>query len=183
MPISLDSAVEAALESQHFEYALCVSLPGGYNVTNNPSSLTLDGVTYTPDEILVSASDTTRKYAITADGATITMGNADQTLYQDYVTNGFYNEAISLHLVFVDGDYQLLNANASLPLYKGVLDSWTVKESKGKTSIAFRMTSHWSAWKTTKGRKTNTGSQSQYYPNDSVFEYSHQEELPVKWGL
>jgi hypothetical protein len=182
MPITLDAAVTAALDDPHFGYAMCVSLPGGYNVTNNPNDLTVDSVTYTSDEILVAASDTTRKYAITADGAEIRMGNADQTMYQDYVTNGYVNEPITLTLVFVDEDFNLLNANATMPVYKGVLDSWTVQESKGQASIAFKMTSHWSAWKVTKGRKTNTGSQAQYYPNDTVFEYSHQEELPVKWG-
>ena len=150
MPISLDSAAVSALESQHFEYALCVSLPGGYNVTNNPDSVTVDGVTYTPDQILVKASDTSRKSVITSDGAEITMGNADQTMYQDYVTNGYTNEPISLTLVFVDDDYQPLNSNAFLPVYRGVLESWTVQESKGTTTMAFRRTSHWSAWKTKK---------------------------------
>lgn len=183
MPVTVDSAVTTALESSHFEYALCVSLPGGYNVTNNPDSLTVGGVTYTPDEILVGASESTRKYEITADSAEITLGNADQTLYQDFVSNDYAGQPIAIVLAFVGDDFQPLNSNAYMPAYEGVLDSWTVKEDGGNTSIAFRMTSHWSSWKTKKGRYTNNGSQQQYYPNDTVFQYSHQEKLPVKWGF
>lgn len=183
MPISLDGDVATALASNHFEYALCVSIPGGYNITNNPDSLTVGGVTYTPDEILLGTSNTQRRYEISADSAEITIGNADQTIYQDYVTNTYEGQSVKILAAFVDEDFQPLNSNSVMVVFEGVLDAWAVNESGTKSTLKLKLTSHWSAWKIKKGRRTNSGSQQSEFPTDTVFEYSHMDELAYKWGL
>lgn len=183
MPISVDSTVDVALAESHFEYALCVQLPGGYNVTNNPDSLTVGGVTYTPDEILLGSSGTKRKYDISADSAEVTLGNADQTMYQDYVSNTYEGQPVVVLAAFVDDEFQRISANSYMVVYEGVLESWAVNEGTTKSELKIKITSHWSAWRVQKGRRTNSGSQNSLYPTDTVFEYSHMEELPFKWGL
>ena len=183
MPITVDAAVTTALNDPHFEYALCVQIPGGYNITDNPRSITVGGVTYTPDNLVLDGGDHTRRSEITADSADLVFDNADQTLYQDYVANDYEGQPIVALYAFVNDDYSVINANAYLPLFEGILDSWAATESGGRATLKLRSTSLWASWRTKKGRKTNSASQQQFFPNDTVFEYSHQEELPYKWGL
>lgn len=183
MPISVDAAVTSALASEHFDYALCVQIPGPYNVTNNPDAITVGGVTFSPDQILMEANDTQRQLEIKAADLEIVLGNADQTIYQDYIQNDYTGQSMSVWFAFVNDKHQRLNANSYMPLYRGLLDSWSVSESGTRTQIVLRGSSHWTAFSKVTGRRTNSGSQQQYFPNDTVFEYSHQEELPYKWGL
>ena len=183
MPVTVDAAVTTALNSNHFEFALCARTPGGYNITNNPDSLTVGGVTYSPAEILIGASGHKRTLDITASSAEITIGNADQVMYEDYTSSTYVGDEIEVVIAFVNESFQPLNSNAYMPLYRGVLDSFATSENGSSSSLTLKMTSHWQAWRDTKGRKTNSASQNQFYPTDTVFEYSHQEKLPVKWGF
>ena len=182
--LTVPASVDTALADEDLVWALLVDLPGGFPVTDNPHNLTYDGTTYTPAKVLLSAGDVKRAQDISADSYEITMDNADQAIYEDYVVTNRVGTAVEVFAAFVDaGTYDLRAADSVIKIYEGVLDSWSVSEQGSRASISIRLTSHWSAWKIVKGRFTNSSSQEETYSGDTIFEFSHQEELPIKWGL
>ena len=182
--LSFPSSVVNALASNDFTYSLLVDLPGNFQVTNNPHDLTWSSVTYSPAKLLMDVGDIERRQDISSDSFDIIMDNADQAIYQDYVANNRIGTVVPVYAAFVDPTtYDLLAADSVVRVYSGLFDSWDVSEAGTKATVTLRLTSHWSAWKVVKGRATNSSSQEEVYPGDTIFEFSYQEELPHKWGL
>lgn len=181
--ITVDSSVATALADDHLEYCLLVDLPGPHRITDNVRDLTYDGITYSTEQLLMSAGGLSRKREINADSYEVQVSNIDETIYQDYLGTNYTNQAVAVYLGFLDEDGDLISSASVMPIFKGVIDSWGLTESGSKSTLTIRMTSHWSQWKLIKGRRTNADSHEERYPGDTVFEFSHQDELPIKWGI
>jgi len=181
--ITVDSSVTTALADDHIEYCLLVDLPGPYRITDNVREISYDGNTYSPEQLLLSTGSVSRKREINADSYEVVVSNIDQTIYQDYVVTNYTNQPVDVYLGFLTESGDLISSVSVMPVFKGVVDSWGLSESGSKSTLTIRMTSHWSQWKLITGRRTNSDSHEERHPGDTVFEFSHQEELPIKWGL
>lgn len=182
--ISMPSNVAAALASANYRTAILINLPGtGFKVTDNHKELTYDGVTYKPDDqALLGASSVQRTNALSSSPYQIKFAGADRTAYQEYVDDAHFGKDAFIYLAFLDDDYALLSATSVIQIYAGLVDTWQFDETKTKSDFTIKLTSHWAAFEVVTGRFTNTSSQEEYYPNDTIFQYSQQEKLPMKWG-
>jgi len=181
--ITVPASVTNALASSDLTWSLLVSLPGGYEATDNPHNLTYDGTVYNSQVMVLEGGSLKRKSDITADSYEVLISNVDQSMYQDYVDVNRVGSQVSVYAAFVDpDDYNLLSSDSVVEVYRGLLDSWVVAEEGEAATMTVRLTSHWSSWKVVKGRFTNTASQTEVYPGDTFFEYSQQEVLPITWG-
>jgi hypothetical protein len=182
--ISMPSNVAAALASASYRTAILINLPGtGFKVTDNHKPITYAGVTYSPgDQALLGASSVQRTTSLSSSSYQIKFAGADRTAYQEYVDDAHFGEEASVYLAFLDDEYELLSSTSVIKLYAGLVDTWQFDETKTKSDFTIKLTSHWAAFEVVTGRFTNTSSQEEYYPNDTIFQYSQQEKLPIKWG-
>lgn len=182
--ITVPASVTTELGKSTFKTCLLLDLPGPFRITDNPKALTHNSLTYTPaDGIIMSAGDVNRQRELSSDSYEIGLDATNLGIYQDYVTNNRVGASVTMSLAFVDSTYNIINSDAVVMLYKGLVDSWSLSEQGSKAEFSIRVTSHWSAFKIRRGRYTNTASQEEFYPGDTLFEFSFQEELPIRWGL
>jgi hypothetical protein len=180
--------VEAALNSASFNIAVLVDLPSSGSVnlrlTDNARAITYGGQVYTPGGVqLMSVDPVRRGMEITSDSLQVTVDNISGDAYQDYVVNNHVGKAARVYVAFLNTSGALLSAGSVLQIYEGLVDSWSIEESGSESALLIRLTSHWSAFKVANSRFTNSASQNEVYPGDTFFDFSHQEELPVKWGI
>jgi hypothetical protein len=187
--ITIPNSVSTALEASTYRTSLLVNLPGvGFKITDNHKPITYAGTTYTTsDEIVLKTSNVSRTSDIAANSYTITFAGADKSAYQEYTNSGadyvrHVGKTGTLYLAFLDDNYELLDSTSVLELYTGVVDTWELSESNSTSEFSVKLASHWVTFEVTNGRFTNSSSQQEYYPSDEIFKYSHQEELPIKWG-
>jgi hypothetical protein len=187
--ITIPNSVSTALEASTYRTSLLVHLPGvGFKITDNHKPITYAGTTYTTsDEIVLKTSNVSRTSDIAANSYTITFAGADKSAYQEYTNSGadyvrHVGKTGTLYLAFLDDNYELLDSTSVLELYTGVVDTWELSESNSTSEFSVKLASHWVTFEVTNGRFTNSSSQQEYYPSDEIFKYSHQEELPIKWG-
>lgn len=187
--ITIPNSVSTALEASTYRTSLLVNLPGaGFKITDNHKPITYAGITYTTsDEIVLKTSNVSRTSDIAANSYTITFAGADKSAYQEYTNSGadyirHVGKTGTLYLAFLDDNYELLDSTSVLELYTGVVDTWELSESNSTSEFSVKLASHWATFEVTNGRFTNSSSQQEYYPDDEIFKYSHQEKLPIKWG-
>lgn len=183
--ITLPTAVSNALASHDYRYCLLVNLAGsGMQLTNNHKNITYNSVTYsTTDNLLIKTSDVNRTSGIESNSYTITVAGADKQAYNEYYNGQHNGKSATLFLAFLDDNYDLLASNSVVEMYTGIIDSWDLSETSTTSTFSIKLTNHWSTFEVINGRFTNTSSQSEFFPNDSFFQYSTQEKLPLKWGI
>ena len=185
--ISVPASVTTALNSPSFGIALCISLPGNgttFSLTDHWRNLTLNGTTYVANSFVISGTDEVKRDKdINVDSYTITVDNAELNIYEDYAQVNLVGQEATVDVAFVNPDTGvILGSDAGIRLYKGLVDSWVNDESGSKATFGIRLTSHWAAFNVVKGRVTNSASQEERYPGDTLFEFSFQDELQIKWG-
>lgn len=182
--ITMPSNVAAALASATYRTAILIDLPGtGFKVTDNHKEITYNSVTYKPDDqSLLGASSVQRTTALSSSPYQIKFAGADRTAYQEYVNDAHFGKDAFIYLAFLDDNYALLSATSVIQIYAGLVDTWQFDETKTKSDFTIKLTSHWAAFEVVTGRFTNTSSQEEYFPNDTIFQYAQQEKLPMKWG-
>jgi hypothetical protein len=183
--ITIPSSVTTALASTHYRVALLADLPGtGMSVTDNHKPITFGGTTYSAtDGLLLKTSDVSRTTAIEVNSYTLTFSGADKSAYTQYYDNTHVGKSATLYLAFLDDDYALLDSGSVVEMYTGIIDTWALSETGTTSDFSIKMTNHWSTFEIINGRFTNSSSQQEVYDGDTIFEYSTQDKLPLKWGI
>ena len=164
--ITIPSSVSTALASSDYRVALLADLPGtGMSVTDNHKPITFGGTTYSAtDGLLLKTSNVNRTTAIEVNSYTLTFSGADKSAYTQYHSNAHVGKSATLYLAFLDDDYALLDSASVIEMYTGIIDTW-------------------STFEIVNGRFTNSSSQQEVYDGDTIFEFSTQDKLPLKWGI
>jgi hypothetical protein len=183
--ITIPSSVTTALASTHYRVALLADLPGtGMSVTDNHKPITFGGTTYSAtDGLFLKTSDVSRTTAIEVNSYTLTFSGADKSAYTQYYDNTHVGKSATLYLAFLDDDYALLHYGSVVEMYTGIIDTWALSETGTTSDFSIKMTNHWSTFEIINGRFTNSSSQQEVYDGDTIFEYSTQDKLPLKWGI
>lgn len=185
--LTVDSSVTTALESNNWAHALLVQIPGAttHYYTDHWKDILYGANTYSHDgNLVLNSGRSSRDLELRADAITIRLDNADKSLYEEYAAANQVGKEVILSVAFVNkATGNLLAANSVAELYKGIVDSWSQMDDGGTSSFSIRLTNHWGAFEIRKGRYTNTASQEEAYPGDTLFEFSFQKVLPTKWGL
>ena len=187
--ITVPTSVTTALQSGVFNFCLAIALPGSgagtRRVTDHWKNISYGGNTYLSqsDVALVNVGDVKRQLEVGSDALTLQFDNTDNTLYSEYILTNHVGKFVTITALFTDADGDILAADAGMQVYTGLVDSWGLTESSSNARFALKLTSHWAAWKIKKSRYTNSESQEELYAGDTLFEFAHQEDLPIKWGL
>jgi len=177
--IQVNSALTTALSGDNFEYAYLVDLPVGLHYTNHGSDLVASGYTYDSNGLLVKFSNVARDSEMTLGTYQLELSNVDNGLAKTYAS-GLYRglEGVISIAIMIDGVIQ----GDPLVMYRGTLDSFSVRENKGTTSLSLKLTSHWASYNQTAGRYSSDTLQQDLHTGDRFFQYAHVEQTNLGWG-
>ncbi len=177
--LTVTTALSNALAGDNFEYAYIVDLPVGLHYTNHGSDLTVSGTVYESNGLLVKFADISRNPDLNLSTYQIELSNVDNTIAKAYST-GLYRglEGVISMVVMVDGAIQ----GSPLIMYRGTLDSFSVREDSGSASLSLKLTSHWASYNQKAGRYSSDTLQQDLHTGDRFFQYAHVEQNNLGWG-
>jgi len=169
----------AALNGDHFEYAYLVDLPVGQHYTNHGYNLTIDGSNYLTNGLLVKFANINQTQELNLATYSLELSNVSNTLAKAYAAGSYRGlSAVIKMVLLVDGVVQ----GAPVILYKGSLDSFSVRETGGTSSLQIKLTSHWASFNQKAGRYSSDQLQQDLYSGDRFFRYAHDETNNLGWG-
>jgi len=180
--IDVDPAILAALESDNFEFAHLVALPGGLFFTDHGSDIAYGGDTYVSNGSLLKTSPVMREKGLKAHTHQITLSSVDPAIYTLYKATNMVGGIGKVYKAVLDGAGAII-ANEPILIYQGTLDTWTVTEKNNSSNMIIKLTNKWSAMMQTAGLLSNPDSQEGAYPGDKFFEMAHEEKSNLGWGL
>lgn len=182
--IEVTPAYREILESDQLRPVHLIKLPG-LNLTTAPYDITWDGVVFQALGIVISLDGKRNTSEISANTYKLTLSNTDQTALALFGQNDYFGLPSKIYVGLLDESGNLIQeADGSGPFefYSGLFDSWVVNETTNKSTIDVTIRSHWAAFERKAGRWTNTESQQEQYPGDTIFEYAHLSDSEFKWG-
>ena len=188
MPITVPSEVTAAVSGPAFKFCRLYQIPGttpavNY-LTDHWKNITFNGNGYVSSSSVsvMNVDPAKRELDVSADSLQIEMDNTDKTIYEQYASNNQVGKIARIFIAFLDDSGDLLTTSSAVEMYTGIVDSWSQTDSTNESKFVLRLAGYWATFNVVKGRYTNQASQSEFYTGDTIFEFSHQDDLPVKWG-
>lgn len=177
--LTTSTAFTNAIAGDTFEYAYIVDLPVGLHYTNHGSDLVISGTTYESNGLLVKFADVSRKPDLNLSTYALDLSNVDNTIAKAYAS-GLYRglEANISIVIMVDGVVQ----GSPLVLYRGTLDSFSVRDTNGSATLSLKLTSHWASYNQKAGRYSSDTLQQDLHTGDRFFQYAHVEQNNIGWG-
>jgi hypothetical protein len=182
--ITLTPEYQAVLESDQMRPVHLIKLPG-LNLTTAAYDIAWDGTTYQALGIVLSLDGKRNTSEISANTYKLTLSNADQTALAVLGQNNYFGLPCRIYMGLLDDTGALIvdnDGNGPFEFYSGLYDSYVVNETNTKSTVEVTIRSHWAAYERKAGRWTNTESQQEQYPTDSIFEYAHLSDTEFKWG-
>lgn len=177
--ITADAALVNAIAGDNFEYAYIVDLPVDLHYTNHGADLTVSGTTYQSNGLLVKFADVNRTPDLNLGTYSLELSNVDRTIAKAYASGSYRGLAgIISMVILVDGVIQ----GSPLVLYRGTLDSFSVREDGGTASLMLKLTSHWASYNQKSGRYSSDTLQQEIHAGDRFFKYAHIEQNNIGWG-
>jgi len=178
--ISFDSDVIDAITSDSFQFAHMVALPGSLYFTDHGSDLSYDGNEYISNGVLQGLSTVSQTQAISLSSYSLTLSNVDRSVAQGYTATNYRGHPATIYLAIIGS-----GAIVGTPtvIYRGTLDTFSVKESRKTSSLGLKLTSHWASFNQKGGRYTSDSVQQSYSSGDRFFKHAHVESTDaLAWG-
>lgn len=182
--INLTADYQQALASDQLRPIYLVDLPG-LKLTTAPSDITWRGSVYKASGLLLRMDGKASTSEISANTYTLELSNADQTALATLGQSDLFGRPCNIYLGLLDDSGYLIkdgNEDGPFEYYSGLFDGWSVSESTNSSTLEVTLRSHWSAFERKAGRWTNSESQQEQYPADTIFEYAHKTDSTFKWG-
>lgn len=181
MSRGLSSALKTKLASGSFGMAHLVKLELNttYYYTDSSSNFTLDTNEYTSNGFLKSIGSFKESSAMNIGSKTIVISAVDQTIVSDLLGNDYLHRPVTITRFILDDVHAVVG---SFQIYSGFVDGMSISEDNSVSTIALSVANHWSDFERKTGRRTNTGSQAQFFPGDKAFEFADQVGKKLRWG-
>lgn len=182
--MELTPAYQTILESDQLRPVFLIDLPG-LRLTTAPSSITWGGELYVASGLVMAVDGKNTTSEISANTYKIRLSNADQTALTALASDTIYGLPCTIRMGLLDDTGTLIteaNGDGPFEFYKGLFDSWVVKEDNKSSTLEVTLRSHWAAFERKAGRWTNNESQQEQHPGDTIFEYAHLDTTSFKWG-
>jgi len=168
-----------ALTADNFEYCFLVDLPVGQHYTNHGSDLTVGTTTYVSNGLLVKFANINKTQELNLATYSLELSNVANTLAKAYAAGNYRGLSAVIKLaILVDDVIQ----GEPVILYKGTLDSFSVRESGSNSNLTIKLTSHWASFNQMSGRYSSDRLQQDLFPGDRFFKYAHDEMSNIGWG-
>ena len=182
--LTLTTEYQTILSSDQMRPVHLIKLPG-LNVTTAPYDIAWGGRTYQSSGIVLRLDGKSNTSEISTNTYKLTLSNADQSALAILGQSDLFGLPCTIYMGLLDDTGLLIQdneGNGPFEFYTGLFDSWVVNEQETTSSLEVTIRSHWAAFERKAGRWTNTESQQEQYPSDTIFEYAHINNSEFKWG-
>lgn len=180
--IIVDPLVLAALESDTFNMAHLVDLPGGLFFTDWPSDLVFGGNSYVSNGKLLGLLSIVREGGTKTHNHKMKLSAVETDIITHFESQPRGGQICTIRRVIMDDDGAII-ANEAMNLYQGTLDDWSLMENSKTANISMKLTNNWAANQATSGRRTTMSSQQEVLATDIFFDKAHEEQSDIEWGL
>lgn len=172
--------IEAAIQSNHFDYCYLLSLPGGVYVTDAYADINFEGNTYIANGLPLKLPSTSKTQSISLASYSLTLSNIDNTIAKAYRAANYQGEeSIVYRVIYIDNIMQ----GSPTVHYKGILNAFKIKEGLKSSTLNVQLTSFWANYNKKGGRYTSNSVQNDVHSGDNFFKYAHVEDTEAKaWG-
>ena len=181
MSRGLSSDINTQLASTSFVMAHLVKLE--FNTTyyyTDFSSDIVDGSeepfnTYSANGFLQNMGSISESAGLTIGSLSLSLSGVNQTLISDILNNGHIHRQITIKRAFINASTNALIESFSI--YSGRVEGMDIADNDKTSMINFRVANHWGDFARLSGRRTNSGSQNQFFPNDKGFDFITQSNI------
>ena len=135
-----------------------VATPVNYYYTNHVVDIVVSGVTYLANGFLLNMSSVKEDTKMTTGTMNLVLSAVNQTIVSDVLTNGYIHKTVVIKRAYIDSANDLISANAVFTVYDGRIDGMSIKDSKGSSTITFKVANHWAFFARIQGRRTTKNS-------------------------
>ena len=181
MSRGLSSSIKTELAKGSFIMAHLVKLEFNsiYYVTDFSSDIleNISGTNYLYESngFLLKIGSISESSGMTSGSLSVTLSAVNQTLISDLLNNGHIHRKVTIKRAFINSSTNALIESFSI--YSGRVEGMEISDNEKSSIINLRIANHLSDFARMSGRRTNSGSQNQFFPTDKGFHFITQSNL------
>ena len=179
MARGLSGSLTTELANQSVKPIVLVEIlfPTPQRLTNHYKDITHNSNTYLASSHLLSVSGNTESTEVNVSSFQIELSAVESSFISIVLNNVVSNDEVTVDVGFLDSSDALID---TFNFNKGFIDSYSIDTEKGR--LVLNCTSHFSDFSRVAGRKTNTGSQQIFFPNDRGMDFAGLTVQDILWG-
>ena len=171
MSRGLSSTIKTELASGAFAMAHLVQLELNttYNYTDYSTDIADGGTTYSANGFLHEIGSISENASMSIGSLELSLSGVNQTIISDVLNNGYIHRKVTIKRAFINSSTNSLIESFSL--YIGRVESMNITDTGTTSKVQFSVANQWGDFARLAGRRTNSGSQNQFFPNDKGFDF------------
>ena len=176
MSRGLSSSIKTEIAKGSFVMGHLVKLEfnSTYYYTDFSSDI-VDVDTYSANGFLMKIGSVTETAGLTTGSLSLSLSGVNQTLISDLLGNGHIHRKVIVKRAFINASTNALIESFSI--YTGRVEGMDITDSDKTSLINLRIANQWSDFARLSGRRTNSASQNQFFPDDKGFDFITQSNL------
>lgn len=182
MPRTIDSATQAALESNAFRMAhlLQINLSSIVRLTDYAYPINYGGQTYSTSGHLLTIESTTESSELRVGSFRLGLSGVSQEYVSILLNDDYVAKEVELSLALIDTSGNVIGD--AIKTFDGLIESYSMQDNQTSSTITLQVSSHWADFERKTGRLTNQTSQQYYFPEDTGFRFAAESIKDIKWG-
>ena len=179
MTRGLSSAITTELQNQNIKPIILLEIlfPTPQRITNHYKDITHNSNTYTSSGHLLSIGAKGEKADLDVGSFQVELSAVDSAFVSIVLNNNVSNDEVTIDIGFLNSSDALIGTfNYDI----GFIESFSIDTDKAKLTLS--CTSHFSDFSRISGRKTNEGSQQNFFSTDKGMEFSALTVQDLIWG-
>ena len=179
MTRGLSSAITTELQNQNIKPIILLEIlfPTPQRITNHYKDITHNSNTYTSSGHLLSIGAKGEKAELDVGNFQIELSAVDSSFVAIVLNNNVSNDEVTIDIGLLNSSDALIGTfNYDI----GFIESFSIDTDKAKLTLS--CTSHFSDFSRISGRKTNEGSQQNFFSTDKGMEFSALTVQDLIWG-
>ena len=179
MTRGLSSAITTELQNQNIKPIILLEIlfPTPQRITNHYKDITHNSNTYTSSGHLLSIGAKGEKADLDVGNFQVELSAVDSAFVSIVLNNNVSNDEVTIDIGFLNSSDALIGTfNYDI----GFIESFSIDTDKAKLTLS--CTSHFSDFSRISGRKTNEGSQQNFFSTDKGMEFSALTVQDLIWG-
>lgn len=189
----LDASTKAALSNDalHFFHLVTIEFGTPVRLTDHTHDLSYDfgsgSETFLSTARLGGIGAMTETLAPSNTSISLDFTGANLADISLALTEDFTDSRVIIRRGIFDTSGQTRNANIvgkPFIIFDGKAESFDISDDaqEGKSTVTWKIASHWANWHKSKGRKSNPRNAKQYYPNETGFDHVYNQIGERLWG-
>ena len=179
MTRGLSSAITTELQNQNIKPIILLEIlfPTPQRITNHYKDITHNSNTYTSSGHLLSIGAKGEKADLDVGSFQVELSAVDSAFVSIVLNNNVSNDEVTIDIGFLNSSDALIGTfNYDI----GFIESFSIDTDKARLTLS--CTSHFSDFSRISGRKTNEGSQQNFFSTDKGMEFSALTVQDLIWG-